>query len=59
LPGQGKRGGARTIYFFQDDRFPLLLLTAFPKAAKEDLTTAEYNAIARLVTAIKAERRGR
>jgi hypothetical protein len=59
LSGQGKRGGARTIYFFQDDRFPLLLLTAYPKAVKEDLTAAEYNAIARLVAAIKSERRGR
>lgn len=59
LSGRGKRGGARTIYFFQDERYPLMLLTTYPKNVKEDLSAAERNAIARLVAAIKTERRGR
>jgi hypothetical protein len=59
LAGQGKSGGARAIYFYHDDRFPLLLLTAYPKGAKETLTAAEVNVMARLVEAIKAERKGR
>jgi hypothetical protein len=59
LPGRGKRGGARTIYFFQDERYPLMLLTAYPKSTKDDLSSAERNVIARLVAAIKAERRER
>ena len=59
LAGQGKRGGMRTIYFFQDERYPLLLVAAYPKAEKENVTAAERNAMARLVEAIKAERKGR
>lgn len=59
LAGRGKRGGARTIYFYQDERYPLLLLTAYPKATKEVLTAAECNAMARLVEALKTERKGR
>ena len=59
LAGTGKSGGARAIYFYHDDRFPLLLLTVYPKGAKENLTGAEVNAMARLVEAIKAQRKGR
>ena len=60
LAGKGKSGGARAIYFYHDDRFPLLLLlTADPKGAKENLTAAEVHVMARLVEAIKAERKGR
>ena len=59
LAGQGKRGGARAIYFYHDDRYPLLLVTAYPKAAKENLTAAEVNVMARLVEAIKAQRKGK
>jgi len=57
LAGQGKRGGVRAIYFYHDDRFPLLLVTAYPKSAKENLTAEERNIMAALVEAIKAGRK--
>jgi len=59
LAGQGKRGGMRSIYFYHNDRFPLLLVTAYAKSAKENVTAAERNVMAALVAAIKAGRKGR
>jgi hypothetical protein len=31
LPGKGKRGGARVIYFFHDERLPVFLLAMYGK----------------------------
>jgi hypothetical protein len=41
--GMGKRGGARVIYIFRDDSFPVFLITAYAKNAKENLSKAERN----------------
>ena len=41
LPGRGKRGGARVIYYWQDERDRIFLLLIYPKGAKEDLTPKE------------------
>ncbi len=49
LAGRGKRGGARVIYYYYSERLPLLLLTAYPKNEKANLTQAECNAMKRLV----------
>jgi hypothetical protein len=49
LAGRGKRGGARVIYYYHSERLPLLLLTAYPKNEKANLTQAECNAMKRLV----------
>ena len=38
--GRGKRGGARIIYYFQNESLPLLLLNVFAKSQKIDLTKA-------------------
>lgn len=57
LEGTGKSGGARTIYYYQDDRWPLLLLSIYPKGTKQSLTDAECNSMRHLVEAIKAERK--
>jgi len=43
--GMGKRGGARVIYIFRDDLFPVFLITAYPKNAKDNLSKAERNAL--------------
>ena len=59
LSGTGKSGGMRAIYFFQDYRYPLLLVAAYAKASKENVTAAERNAMLRLVEAIKAGRKGK
>jgi len=43
--GMGKRGGARVIYIWRNDKLPLFLITVFSKNEKENLTKAERNAL--------------
>jgi hypothetical protein len=38
---EGKRGGARVIYYYHAERLPLFLLTAYPKNEKANLSKAE------------------
>ncbi len=61
LPGVGKRGGARVIYFFYNDSRPLFLLAMYGKNEKANLSKAERNAMARIVPELVqgyAEHRG-
>ena len=37
--GRGKRGGARVIYIWRNDKFPVFLITVFPKNQKENLAS--------------------
>src|SRR5450755_1445576 len=48
LAGRGKRGGARVVYYYHDERLPLFLLTAYPKNEKANLSKKERNAMKRL-----------
>lgn len=57
IGAQGKRGGARVIYYFQDLRYPILLLTLFSKNVKVDLTQAQQNELRNFVEIIKKTRR--
>ncbi len=41
--GTGKRGGARVVYILRNDLFPVFLITAYAKNAKENLSKAERN----------------
>ena len=50
--GQGKRGGARIVYYYHDELMPLYLLTLFAKNEKANLTKAERNELADLVDAL-------
>ena len=63
LPGRGKRGGARVIYFFSAAGEVIALLDMYAKADKEDLTNAEKqelrDAIAEIEAALGASRRAR
>jgi hypothetical protein len=45
--GMGKRGGARVIYILRNAGFPIFLITAYPKNAKENLTQKERNELAK------------
>lgn len=45
LPGKGKSGGARVVYFYHNDGIPLYLLAAFAKNEKANLTRAEIGAL--------------
>jgi hypothetical protein len=39
--GIGKRGGARVVYYFYNEDFPIFLLALYAKNEKGDLTAAE------------------
>lgn len=47
--GQGKRGGARVIYYFRDLNMPMVLLAVYAKGEKSDLSAAEMKEIQRKV----------
>lgn len=49
LPGRGKRGGLRVIYFWDHPSETFYLLYAYPKNEQEDLTTQQLRILSRLV----------
>ncbi len=49
LPGQGKRGGLRVIYFWDEASETFYMLLAYPKNEQEDLTTQQLRVLRRLV----------
>ena len=49
LPGRGKRGGIRVIYFWDEPSETFYMLYAYRKSAQEDLTAQQLRALARLV----------
>jgi hypothetical protein len=49
LPGRGKRGGARVIYFWDRPSETFYLLYAYPKSAQEDLSARQLEVLSRLV----------
>ncbi|HXK07829.1 MAG TPA: type II toxin-antitoxin system RelE/ParE family toxin [Verrucomicrobiae bacterium] len=54
LVGRGKRGGARVIYYYHDQRLPVFLLAAYRKNEKANLSMAERHAMKRLIPALAA-----
>ena len=52
--GRGKRGGARVIYYYQDEAMPVYALLAYAKAAKTDMTSDERRTVSKLAAALKA-----
>lgn len=49
---QGKRSGARIIYYYYNERLPLFLFTAYAKNQKVNLTATEKKTLANIVKAI-------
>lgn len=49
LPGRGKRGGARIIYFWRKARDRLVLLFLYPKNVRSDLTPAQLRVLRKLI----------
>jgi len=43
--GTGKTGGARVVYIFRNTKYPVFLITVFPKNEKDNLSRAERNAL--------------
>ena len=57
MPGRGKSGGVRVIYYFHSYEMPLWLLTLFAKNERANLSNDEVNLLARLVATFKEELR--
>ncbi|MEO1264988.1 MAG: type II toxin-antitoxin system RelE/ParE family toxin [Pseudomonadota bacterium] len=53
LPGRGKQGGARVIYFYHSEAMPLFALTAFAKNQRADISQADRNGFRELTTRLK------
>ena len=49
LPGRGKRGGARMIYYYWVVKSRIYLLVAYSKSTKGDLTREQTRILARLM----------
>jgi len=50
LPGRGKRGGARVIYYWKSAAGQLFLLFLYPKNVRSDLSATELRVLRQLVT---------
>ena len=48
LPGRGKSGGGRVIYFWLTSRGKIILLDVYAKSSKADITTAEERRLAKI-----------
>src|ERR1022692_2592887 len=55
LPGRGKSGGARGIYYYHNESIPLYALNIYAKNQKTNLSAAEKKAARKTVAAIVAE----
>lgn len=49
LPGRGKRGGARVIYYWRTAAGQIFLLFMYPKNVRSDLSPAELRTLRQLV----------
>jgi hypothetical protein len=58
LPGRGKSGGARVIYYYRDERMPLYLIEAFAKNEQANISHAGRNAFKKLATDLAAVLKG-
>jgi hypothetical protein len=51
-PGRGKRGGARVIYYWRQDKGTIFMLVAYAKSVKTNLSPAEISTLRELVKAL-------
>jgi hypothetical protein len=49
LPGTGKSGGVRVIYYWRAAEDQILMLLVYPKSAKDNLTAAEKKQLRKIV----------
>jgi hypothetical protein len=54
LPGKGKRGGARLIYYWQTSKHKTYMLLAYAKAKKENLEPDQVSILKSLVKELEA-----
>lgn len=58
MPGKGKRGGYRVIYYFYDEVHPIFLISIYAKNVAENLTAKEEKEFNELVMQWKSVFRG-
>ena len=51
--GKGKRGGARVIYYFHNERMPLYLLTIYGKSEKTDISAEQRRELSKLTDLLR------
>lgn len=56
LPGRGKRGAARVIYFYVESRERVYFLLAYRKGVQETLSEAEKTQLTMLTRLLRQER---
>ncbi len=49
IQGTGKRGGARTVYYYHGDEMPLFLFDIYAKNEKANLSEADQRALKQLL----------
>jgi hypothetical protein len=49
LPGKGKRGGVRMIYYWDKAKDCIYMLLVYPKSRQEDLTPTQLRTLRKLV----------
>ena len=49
LPGKGKRGGVRVIYYWAVGQEQLLMLLMYPKSERDDLSPSQLRLLRKLV----------
>jgi hypothetical protein len=59
LAGRGKRGGARTIYYYHSESIPLFVLDIYAKNQKLDLSESDKRSLKRVLTRIPSQYAGR
>jgi hypothetical protein len=55
MPGKGKGGGARTIYYYHNESIPLFILAIYAKNQKSDLSEADKRSLKRLLSQIPSQ----
>ena len=58
MPGHGKRGGIRTIYFYYAGPEEIYLLAAYGKSGRENVSPGDKKAWSKLVATIKKKEKG-
>jgi hypothetical protein len=57
--GEGKSGGYRVLYFYREEDLPVVLLTAFAKNQKSNITAKERSELIELCGELAAHYRSR
>jgi hypothetical protein len=55
IQGKGKRGGARTIYYYHNESIPLFILDIYAKNQKADLSESDKRSLRRVLAQIPSQ----